>query len=217
MKKVAVILSGCGVYDGSEIYEAVFTLLALDKAGAQVQCLAPDIMQHQVINHVTGEKIEGQERNVLVEAGRICRGQIQDLAKANPDDYDALMVPGGLGAATNLCDFAINGANCTVNPQVLEFAQAIHKADKPIGLVCIAPVMSAAICGEGVECTVGNDADTGEALKAMGAVPVECPVDNAHVDRDRKLVTTPAFMLASNISEAAAGINVCVEQVLDMA
>lgn len=217
MKKVAVVLSGCGVYDGSEVYEAVSTLLALDQAGAQVQCLAPNINQLHVINHLTGEEVAGETRNVLVEAGRVCRGQVKDLAQANPADYDALLVPGGFGAAKNLSNFVLKGPECEVNPQFLAFAQKIHQAGKPIGLICIAPTMAAAICGEGVECTVGGDAATGEALKAMGAVPVECSVDQAYVDHQRKLVTTPAYMLANSISEAAAGIKACVDQVMEMA
>ncbi len=217
MKKVAVVLSGCGVYDGSEVYEAVSTLLALDQAGAQVQCLAPNIDQLHVMNHLTGEEMVGETRNVLVEAGRICRGQIEDLAQANAQDYDALMVPGGFGAAKNLSDFALKGPECEVNPQFLAFAQAMHQAGKPIGLICISPVMSAAICGAGVKCTVGGDAPTGAAITAMGAIPVECPVDQAYVDREHKLVTTPAYIIANSISEAAAGIKACVDQVLEMA
>lgn len=214
MTKVAVVLSGCGVYDGSEVYEAVCTLVALDRAGAEVQCFAPNVEQMHVINHITGEVMEGESRNVLVEAGRICRGQIKDLKEAAVSDFDALLVPGGFGAAKNLCDFAVKGSACQLNPDFLEFAQAMHGAGKPIGLICIAPAMSAAICGEGVECTIGNDAETAAALEAMGAVHRECPVEQAHVDKERKLVTTPAYMLANRVSEAAAGIEQCVTEVL---
>lgn len=214
MAKVAVVLSGCGVYDGSEVYEAVCTLMALDKAGAEVQCFAPDVQQMHVINHITGEVMEGETRNVLVEAGRICRGQVKDVAQANVEEFDALIVPGGFGAAKNLCDFAVKGPECSVNDDFLGFAQAMHRAGKPIGLICIAPAMSAAICGEGVECTIGNDADTASALEAMGAVHCECPVEQAHVDKERKLVTTPAYMLANRIGEAAEGIQQCVTRVL---
>jgi enhancing lycopene biosynthesis protein 2 len=214
MSRVAVVLSGCGVYDGSEVYEAVCTLLALDKLDAQVQCFAPNIPQRKVINHITGKEMAGESRNVLVEAGRICRGKIKDVAQANEADFDALIVPGGFGAASNLCDFAEKGAGCTVNKDFLEFAQAMHQAGKPIGLICIAPAMSAAICGEGVECTIGNDPETAATLEKMGAQHKECPVQEAHVDKQRKLVTTPAFMLAGRVSEAAAGIDQCVKQVL---
>ena len=217
MKKVAVVLSGCGVYDGAEIYESVCTLLTLERAGAEVQCFAPNVSQLHVINHFTGEVMEGQERNVLVEAARICRGEIKDLAAAQAADFDALLVPGGFGAAKNLCDFAVNGAQYQVNPDFLKFAQAMHQAGKPIGLICIAPAMSAAICGEGVNCTIGTDDDTAAAIEASGAVHIKCPVEQAVVDKERKLVTTPAYMLAGKISEAAAGIEDCVHQVLAMA
>ncbi len=159
-KRVAVVLSGCGVYDGSEIYETVITLLRLDERDAQVQCFAPDIPQMHVINHAKGEPAEGESRNVLVEAARLARGDIKNLKDAKADDFDALIVPGGFGAAKNLSDFAVKGSELTVQKDFLQFAQAMHQAGKPIGLECIAPAMSAKICGEGVNCTIGNDTDT---------------------------------------------------------
>jgi len=214
MAKVAVVLAGCGVYDGTEVYEAVCTLLALDKANAEVQCFAPNVEQMHVVNHLTGEVVPGEKRNVLIEAGRICRGQVKDIAQAKAVDFDALIVPGGFGTAKNLSNFAVKGADCELNPDFLRFTQAMHCAAKPIGLICIAPAMSVAICGAGVECTIGNDAGTAAALVAMGAVHRECPVEKAWVDKERKLVTTPAYMLANRISDAAAGIEQCVKEVL---
>ena len=214
MGKVALVLAGCGVYDGAEVNEAVLTLLALEQQGASYQCLAPNIDQMHVVNHLTGTVVEGESRNVLVEAARIARGNVLDLADAKPDDYGALIVPGGFGAAKNLCDFAVKGAGMTVEPSFLRFAQAIHQQAKPVGLICIAPVMSAAICGAGVECTIGNDADTAAAIEALGAKHLSCPVDEVRVDRERKLVTTPAYMLAGGVAEAAVGISACVAEVL---
>ncbi len=214
MTRVAVVLSGCGVYDGSEVYESVCTLLALERAGAEIQCFAPNVEQLHVINHLTGEVMADERRNVLEEAARICRGQIKDLAQAQAADFDALLVPGGYGAAKNLCDFAVQGAQYQVNPDFLGFARAMHAAGKPIGLICIAPAMAAAICGDGVEFTIGNDAETAAAIEASGGVHIPCPVESAVVDRERKLVTTPAYMLANKISDAAAGIDECVQQVL---
>lgn len=216
MGKVAVVLAGCGVYDGAEINEAVLTLLCLEQAGAEYQCMAPDIEQMHVIDHLVGEPMEGETRNVLREAARIARGDIIDLASANADDYEALIVPGGFGAAKNLCNFAVAGADMAVESGFLTFAQAFHRAGKPIGLICIAPVMAAAICGEGTECTIGNDTDTAAAIGAMGGVHLECPVDEARVDTERKMVTTPAYMLAGCVSDAYAGIGKCVQQVLDL-
>jgi enhancing lycopene biosynthesis protein 2 len=214
MAKVAVVLAGNGVYDGAEINEAVLTLLCLEQAGVEYQCMAPDIEQMHVVNHLTGEPSAGESRNVLVEAARIARGNIIDIATANADDYEALVVPGGFGAAKNLSNFATEGAAMSVQADFLAFAQAIHQAGKPIGLICIAPVMAAAICGEGSQCTIGNDADTAAAIAAMGGVHLECPVEEARVDAGKKLVTTPAYMLAGCVNDAYQGIAQCVEQVL---
>lgn len=214
MTKVAVILSGCGVYDGAEINEAVLTLLALEQQDAAYQCFAPDVEQMHVINHLTGEPVEGESRNVLVEAARIVRGNVLPLDQASAADFDALLLPGGFGAAKNLCNFAVAGADMQVAPDFLALAQAFHQAGKPIGLICIAPVMAAAICGEGTECTIGDDAEVSAAIEAMGGVHLQCPVSEARVDRRKKLVTTPAYMLAGKVSEAHAGINACVKEVL---
>lgn len=216
-KRVAVVLAGCGVYDGSEVYEAVITLLNLDQQFAQVQCFAPDIEQLHVVNHLTGEVSDGESRNVLVEAARIVRGEVKDLALANAADFDALIIPGGFGAAKNLSDFAVQGAELTVNAQLLTFAQAMREANKPVGLVCIAPVMSAAIFGAGVECSIGKDVDTAAAIVATGATHVETPVDGVHIDSANKLVTTSAYMQAERIRDAAAGIGKLVTEVMKLA
>lgn len=216
-KRVAVILAGSGVYDGSEIHEAVITLLALDQAGAEVRCFAPDIEQMHVVNHLTGEVSDGENRNVLVESARIARGAVKNIKEAKIDNFDALIIPGGFGAAKNLCDFAVKGVGMTVNEDVLSFAKAIHHAGKPIGLMCIAPSMAVAICGDGVKCTIGRDTDTANALKTMGAHHESVSVDDIVVDVEQRLVTTPAYMLANSISEAAVGINKLVAQVLEMA
>ncbi len=214
MAKVAVVLAGCGVYDGAEINEAVLTLLSLEQQGASYQCFAPDMEQMHVINHLTGEPVEGESRNVLVEAARIARGNVLDLASARVEEFDALLVPGGFGAAKNLSNFAVAGAQMVVQPDFLRVARAFHAAGKPIGLVCIAPVMAAAICGEGTRCTIGNDPEVAAAIETMGGEHLECPVDESRVDRERKLVTTPAYMLAGSVSEAYAGISDCVRDVL---
>jgi len=214
MARVAVVLAGCGVYDGAEVNEAVLTLLALEQQGATYQCFAPNIDQLHVINHLTGEVMAGETRNVLVEAARIARGKVQDLKEARAEDFDALVVPGGFGAAKNLSDFAVKGSAMTVQADFLRFAKAMHRAAKPIGLICIAPTMAAQICGAGAECTIGNDADTAAAITAMGGRHIECPVEKSVVDTRNKLVTTPAYMLANRVSEAAAGISDCVKNVL---
>ena len=213
MTKVAVILSGCGVFDGAEIFESTLTLLALDQAGVEYQCMAPDIEQMHVINHLTGEEMN-EKRNVLIEAARIARGDVINLADADPSDYDALIVPGGFGAAKNLSDFAVKGAGMSVNKDVQNLIQAIHKAGKPVGLICIAPAMTPSLFGEGAICTIGDDPETASAIEAMGGVHQNCPVEDIVVDKERKIVTTPAYMLAGRISEAASGINKLVSEIL---
>ena len=214
-KKIAVILSGCGVYDGAEIHESVITLLRLDQRGAQVQCFAPDIAQLHVINHLTGEEMP-ESRNVLVESARIARGDVKDIREANAEDFDALIVPGGFGAAKNLSNFASEGAGCSLNPQVLALAEAFVEAGKPLGLICISPALAAKIYGPGVTCTIGNDTDTAAALDKMGAHHQECTVEDIVEDTARKLVSTPAYMLGKNISEVASGINKLVDRVLEL-
>ncbi|MFZ3284594.1 isoprenoid biosynthesis glyoxalase ElbB [Pseudomonas sp.] len=214
-KKVAVILSGSGVYDGAEIHESVITLLRLDQRGAQVQCFAPNIAQLHVINHLTGEEMP-ESRNVLVESARIARGNIKDIREADVDDFDALIVPGGFGAAKNLSNFAVEGAGCSVQPEVLALAEAFAEAGKPVGLMCISPALAAKIYGPGVTCTIGNDTDTATAMNKMGATHEDCAVTDIIEDKARKLVTTPAYMLAQNISEAASGINKLVDRVLEL-
>jgi len=214
-KKIAVILSGCGVYDGAEIQESVITLLRLDQRGAQVQCFAPDIPQLHVVNHLTGEEMP-ESRNVLVESARIARGEVKDIKQANAEEFDALIVPGGFGAAKNLADFAVKGAECSVNPQVLALAEAFAEAGKPVGLICISPALAAKIYGPGVTCTIGNDTDTVAALDKMGASHQECAVEDIAEDTARKLVSTPAYMLGKNISEVASGINKLVDRVLEL-
>jgi enhancing lycopene biosynthesis protein 2 len=217
MPDVAVVLAGCGVYDGAEINEAVLTLLCLEQQGADYQCFAPDMEQMHVVNHLTGEPVEGESRNVLVEAARIARGNIKPLAQARAEAFDALLVPGGFGAAKNLSNFAVAGDAMEVQADFLRVAQEFHQQQKPIGLICIAPVMAAAICGEGTQCTIGNDAETAAAITAMGGEHLECPVTEARVDTERKMVTTPAYMLAGKVSEAYAGIGECVKAVLALA
>ena len=216
-KRVAVVLSGCGVYDGSEIYESVITLLSLDQAGAEVQCFAPDIEQLHVINHVTGEVAEGETRNVLVEAARLARGDIKNLTEADVDDFDAVILPGGFGAAKNLSNFAVQGAQLSVHEELSNFIRAMHNSGKPVGLMCIAPVMSGVLFGAGVKCTVGNNPEIAAAIESTGAEHQVCGVGDICIDKKNKLVTTPAYLLAGRISEAATGINKLVDAVLAMA
>ncbi|MEM5550233.1 isoprenoid biosynthesis glyoxalase ElbB [Pseudoalteromonas neustonica] len=215
MKKIAVILAGCGVYDGAEINEAVLTLLHIAKAGASYQCFAPDIDQLHTINHLNGEEMQ-PNRNVLVEAARIARGDIKALTELTANDFDGLIIPGGFGAAKNLCDFAIKGSDAQVNPQMLRACQAFANANKPAGYMCIAPAMIPLIYNTGVKATIGNDANTVHAMQKLGAQHVDCAVSDIVIDEQYKLVSTPAYMLAQSILEADAGIEKLVGAVLRM-
>jgi enhancing lycopene biosynthesis protein 2 len=217
-KKIGVLLAGCGVYDGSEIHEAVITLLALDRAGADVLMCAPDVAQMHVVNHLTGEPEPGATRNVLVESARIARGKVQDVARVRAKDLDGLILPGGFGAAKNLCDFAVKGKDCTVHPEVARLVREVHAQGKPVAAVCIAPALLARVLGaEAPQVTIGTDAGTAAALEAMGAHHVSCSVTEHVVDKQRKLITTPAYMLAQRISEAATGIEKTVAELMAMA
>jgi enhancing lycopene biosynthesis protein 2 len=205
-KKVAVVLSGCGVYDGSEIYEVVITLLYLDKIGVKVQCFAPDIPQMHVVNHITGNVVKSDERKVLTESARLARGDIKNLSEARMIDFDAVIIPGGFGAAKNLSDFAIKGSDLSINKDLKCFVQEMHKAKKPIGAMCIAPAMVGVLFGKGVIFTIGDDKSTAKSIEKTGAIHQECNVDEICIDEGNLLVTTPAYMLAGSMSEAATGI-----------
>jgi enhancing lycopene biosynthesis protein 2 len=218
MARVAVILSGCGVHDGSEIHEAVITLLCLDRQGVAYECLAPNKPQAGVVNHLTG-KPATQTRNVLEESARIARGKAKDIAEANPADYAAVILPGGFGASKNLCDYAAAGAKCEVDPAVRRFLVGMHNQGKPIGGICISPVILARALGANgsPKLTIGNDPKTANHIEEMGAEHLSCPVDDIVVDAENKIVTTPAYMLADGISEVERGIDKLVIEVLRLA
>jgi enhancing lycopene biosynthesis protein 2 len=217
-KKIGVVLSGCGVYDGAEIHEAVLTLLALDRRGASAVVCAPDAPQMHVVDHRTGEVEKGASRNVLAESARIARGAIRDVATVAAGELDGLVLPGGFGAAKNLCDFAVKGASCEVHPEVARLVREVHAQGKPVGSICIAPALVAKVLGaEEPRLTIGTDEATARALEAMGATHVACSVTELAVDRERKLVSTPAYMLGRRISDVAEGIDKAVAALLEMA
>lgn len=216
MKKIGVVLSGCGVRDGSEIHEAVLTLLAIDRNGAQAICLAPD-MEFEVVNHLNMNDT-GTTRNVLAESARIARGEISDIKTVSASDLDALVFPGGFGAAKNLCSFAAEGAQGTVQPEVLSLLREMVKAKKPICAICIAPALVALALGKDLspQITIGNDPGTAQAIAATGSRHVECAVNDCVIDRENLIVSTPAYMLAGRISEAADGIEKAIKATLEL-
>ena len=216
-KKIGVLLSGCGVFDGTEIHEAVITLLALDRKGAQALCMAPDMDQFHVMNHLTGEATD-EKRNVLVESARIARGNVKDIRTMSADDMDALIMPGGGGAAKNLSNFAIKGKDADIHPEVRRLIRDLVDAGKPVGAICISPaVLARVLADKQPEVTIGNDLGTAESITAMGGVHKPCAVDMIHVDRTNKLITSPAYMLGPGIKDVAAGIEKLVDEILSLA
>jgi len=198
MAKIGVVLAGCGVYDGSEIYETVITLLTLNRAGAEIVCMAPD-MEQGVVNHLTGETVENSTRNVLEEAARLARGNISDMAKVKAADIDALIIPGGFGAAKNLCTFAFKGPDCEVQPEVARLIREVVAAKKPLAALCIAPAVVSKVLGTDKlthTLTIGTDPATAEAVTSMGSTHVDCSARDCVIDKENKLVTSPAYMLA---------------------
>ena len=216
MKKIGVVLSGCGVFDGSEIHEAVFTLLAIDHAGCQAICMAPNVA-FAVTDHLTKQD-EGEKRNMLAESARIARGNIRDIKDVKSADLDAIIFPGGFGAAKNLCDFAVKGAAASVNAEVSRLLTEMVAANKPIGAICIAPALISAVLGKDFApvLTIGNDAGTAAEIEKSGARHQECSVSDFVIDRKNKIVSTPAYMLANRISEACEGIEKCVKEVIKL-
>ena len=213
MKKFAIVLSGCGVFDGAEIHEATLTMLAIMKQGATYEIFAPDIQQHHVVNHITGEEMP-EKRNVLIESARIARGKIKDLKDYDPNNYDAMIFPGGFGAAKNLCDFAFKGADCIVNPDVEKAMLKTAGKNKPIGALCISPVIFAKVFGD-VEVTIGQDAGTAEAIEKLGATHIKTTHGEVIVDEKNKLFTTPCYMLDANILDIARGASNIVKAMLE--
>ncbi|GIW23254.1 MAG: glutamine amidotransferase [Candidatus Sericytochromatia bacterium] len=215
-KKVGVILSGCGFKDGTEIHEAVFTLLFLDKEGVEYICMAPDVEQTFVVNHLTGERTN-EKRNVLVESARIARGNIKNIKDVNPEELDAVILPGGFGAALNLCSFGTEGKNMSVNPEIERFIKKSHSLGKPLGFICISPVIAAKVLGnEHVKLTIGNDKATAEVIESFGAKHENKNTDDISVDEKYKVVSTPAYMLGPGPKDVANGIEKLVKKVLSL-
>ena len=211
-KKFAVILSGCGVFDGSEIHEAVMSLYAIAKHGATYEIFAPNINQHHVINHIDGS-VMNEKRNVLIESARIARGKIKPLNEFNPELFDALIFPGGFGVAKNLSTWAFDGINCSVHPQVEAAIKGMHKLKKPIGALCIAPVLLAKIIGN-VTITIGKDASTAQAIEKLGAKHLTTSHAQVVVDEKNMLFTTPCYMLDANIIDISNGAKAIVSEIL---
>jgi enhancing lycopene biosynthesis protein 2 len=212
MKKFAVILSGCGVFDGTEIQEAVLTLLAIDRNGAGYEVFAPDIPQHHVINHFTHE-VTKEARNVLVESARIARGTIRPLSEFSADDFDALIFPGGFGGAKNLSTWAFEGDRSTVNPAVSAAIKSMHAQKKPIGALCISPVILAGVI-RGTVLTTGDDPSSAAYIEKMGSTYKKTGHGEVVSDPKNNIFSTPCYMLDARISQVAEGVDHIVKAML---
>lgn len=216
MTSVAVILAGCGYLDGAEVRESVLTLLSLERAGVDYQCYAPDVDQMHVMNHLTGDVVGGQVRNVLIESARIARGEIRPLSDLQPDVYDALVLPGGFGVAKNLSTIAIKGADAVVLPELQQVLHSFLEKKKPIGAICISPAPLVAACkSASLRVTIGDDADG--LIASLGGKHIECKTDEIAVDDDNYIVSCPAYMSHNpSISDVAAGIDALIAKIVQM-
>jgi len=212
-KKFAIILSGSGVYDGTEIHEATLTMLAIARQGAEYKCFAPDIPQYHVINHITGNEMD-ETRNVLIESARIARGDITPLSEFDGKEFDALIFPGGFGAAKNLSSVAFDGADAKVNADVEKSVLQMVELKKPIGAMCIAPTFIAKILKD-VSVTIGQDKGTAEAIEAMGATHVETNHGDVVMDEEKLVFTTPCYMLDATITDIDDGANNVVKAIME--
>jgi enhancing lycopene biosynthesis protein 2 len=213
MKQFAIILSGSGVYDGSEIHEATMVMLSIIQQECTYDCFAPDIFQHEVVNHLTGKKMN-ESRNVLVESARIARGEIKALSKFNPDEYDAVIFPGGSGVIKNLSDYAFKGDDCEINTQIKKIIIAMHQQNKPIGALCISPIIIAKALASGT-LTVGNDEIAAKSITNMGATHVNTTYGEVISDKKNKIFTTPCYMLDSNIADIYEGASNLIKSIID--
>jgi enhancing lycopene biosynthesis protein 2 len=219
MKKILVVLAGCGAKDGAEIHESVLTLRAIDKAGAQYQCAAPNKNQKHVLNFIDDSVIH-QERNIMIEAARIARGNILDLAEVSMKDYDALILPGGFGVAKNLCSFAFDGADASIEPETNRIINEAYDLKKPIGAICIAPALVALALADknpNIVLTLGISDEANSNLEKIGVKWQSCPTSSAICDRDNLIVSSPAYMHGnSKLSELEQGIGKCVNTVIEL-
>lgn len=211
--KVAIVLAGCGQHDGSETHEVILTLLSLAQEKVAWDAFAPDIMQHHVSNHLTNESEKNETRSVLKESARLVRGKIKPITEARLSEYDAVIFPGGVGAVTNLCNWFEKGSDFSFNLDVKSFIDNVTAAKKPIGFICIAPIMIPKIV-RGAELTIGNDISLSKQIESQGSTHVDCKATDVVVDKKNKIVSTPANMVANSIDEVYEGIHKLVKELV---
>jgi len=212
--KFAIVLSGCGVYDGAEIHEAVMTMLAIRSNGGTYQLFAPNVMQYHVVNHITGDVMK-ESRNVLIESARIARGKIKPLIEYNVADFDAIVFPGGFGVAKNLCSYAFDGVDMKIDRVVEKAIKDTHAAGKPIGALCISPVLITKILGN-IEVTIGSDKGTSGDIRTMGGEHKTTGNGEVIVDKKNKVVTSPCYMLDADITDIAEGADKTIKAIISL-
>lgn len=212
MKKFAIIISGCGNLDGAEIHETLMTMLAIDKRGFVYEMFAPDIEQYHVINHITKKEMS-EKRNVLIEAARIARGNIKDINKFSVKNFDAVVFPGGYGVAKNLFSYALEGVHAKVLPQIEKIIKDTYASGKPIGALCISPVLIAKVLGD-ITVTIGQDQATADDIIKMGANHINAIQTDVVSDRKNKIFTTPCYMLSASVSDIAEGADNLIQAML---
>lgn len=226
MRKVAVVLSGCGVYDGSEIHETVLTLLAIKQNGGEYQCMAPNIKQHHVLNHMSGEELN-EDRNVLIESSRIARGDIKDINECSMDDYDALVIPGGFGAAKNLSKWAFNGPDGEINADVRRIVNEAVTQKKPVAALCMGPTLVAkSLEGSGVssKLTVGTTEENSPyeidaisaGMESVGASPSMKSIREVEIDQNNKIVSAPCYMMDGDIVDVHNNIQLAIKEMFTL-
>lgn len=225
--KIGVLLSGCGVYDGTEIHEAVFTLLAIEENGAEAVCFAPDKDQAHVINHLDGSVESGEKRNTLKESARIARGKIQSINKTSIDHFDALVIPGGFGAAKNLNKWAFEGPDGDIDPAVKSIIHDMVIAKKPIAALCMGPtVIAKALQGSGIgtKLTVGSDKakspydikGISDGMETVGVMSVMKTIEEICVDEENKIVTAPCYMMEATITQVRDNTKMAIDKLISM-
>ena len=214
MTKIGLVLSGSGVYDGSEIHEATLCYYFCDKLGVAVEFFAPDIIQTETVNHLDGS-ILPESRNCLVEAARIARGNIKAITVDHVNHCDGLIFVGGFGAAKNLSDFAKKGEQCSVQDNISAVIRSFHSQKKPQGFMCIAPVLAASVIPN-VTVTLGIDQPMADKIEAMGANSRQALESDVVYDHDHLIYSTPAYMIDTSISAIAIGIEKLSQTVVDV-
>jgi enhancing lycopene biosynthesis protein 2 len=224
--KIGVLLSGCGVYDGAEIQETVFALLAIEELGAEAICLSVNKNQHHVVNHLTGEEMP-ESRNMLVEAARIARGAVHDISTFDNTQIDALVIPGGFGSAKNFTTWAFEGPNGSILPEIKELIQQCISDKKPIAALCVSPVIVGLALNQSdlqATMTLGTDKEKSpyeinafsSGLSQTGVQVEMKTIREIALDEKLKIVSAPCYMMDASIVEIRTNIQQAMQALIQL-